>query len=394
MRGKMPYALTDSGREATATDSTSLASSHHSSNATCSTCTDSSDMNQSCSMPMPSSMALKVPNARQTARKQKYQRAQTSSNVYVMPPPVIRAGLARSRGGTGSVSSGGWVSVGDLTAYNGDDVGTRCYQNLRKASSLEDSLDETQPRERSVRNQTQGYANTTPARPRFIFSRYNPQFRTLPAGRILPHSKFKDTKDDLPPLDLPIRKSFRTLQNFRRTAEGLDSRSEMREKQAPQQSAWNTMPFASVPIYSQAMTQQSAYSLALSSAAPSDIFRIPGDLSQELYGGEWRLVHPASEETQVMTNPSAFEHRMERDVAAVEQRWKDESDSVDELAGELVVASVALKRWYQAVTIARTLGLILPLYQGLLEHLDPVILSKLLFKVSEGRLSCHLEPRK
>ena len=374
-RAEMCGECTDSGREAT--DSASLTSSQQSSatSAGCSACTDTSGATQSDTS---YGDHLKVPNVRRSAA-----------------PERTEMDSLESRAGDVEYHSAGWGSAEHLATEQ--DVQRGAYP-VRKTSSMDDLLDSSERPVRGIlRKRLSDRRRYTPSRPKFIFSRYNPQFRTLPAPRR------GQQQPCWPPSDLPVQKSFLSLQKFRRRPE----RGRARESRAaPRPTA------ADIAVLRHDLLEEARSLGYLSAAELGDVRYFSHTEIDAQYLSE-SSAEGAKELSRLKDVPP--EHRaarQQRQLAAmlrdsipkaslpppVRQRsppagrvpgWRGrvpeptpDEGLLEELVGELVNTPPTLKRWYQAVTAARGLGLILPLYRGLHDRLDPVTLAKLLFKVS------------
>ena len=386
---------TDSGREAT--DSASLTSSQqsHTSSGACSSCTDTSGAPQS-----EGSLqgALKIPNTRRSGSPRSHV-GDTQTDYAERPQGHSRV----------------WGSVEHLES----DESIRHAQPIRKTSSMDDLLDTPERPIRGIlRRRLSARHRFTPSHPRFVLSRYNPQFRTLPVPRR------GQQPACWPPADLPVQKSFLSLQKFRRRP----ARRENERRDARRPSA------ADIAVLRYDLTEESRSLGYLSATELGDVryfsrlevkeaqylsgtevedrrklsrpeppehraarqqrqhaAALRDDIRQSASSAAWRpsAVAPASPSLRPASASEAQEAELleSREAELLEAREAEllearEAELLEALVTELVNMPPTLKRWYQAVSAAGRLGLILPLYRGLSDRLDPVTLAKLLFKVS------------
>ena len=383
----------DSGRELTDSISQTSSQQSHASNGAGSTCTDSSDALQSDASRQG---ALKIASTR---------RALTGDQS-----------LSDSLGGYGGRllgHVGGWGSAEHLET----DVSVQQVQPVRRTSSVNDLLDTTERPVRGIlRKRLPDRYMYAPTRPRFVFSRYNPQFRTLPVPR-------RGQQSCWPPPELPVQKSFLSLQKFRRRSvrrehikEGRDTRRPVGEDlaalrqnledEARSLSYLSATELGDVRYFSRLEINDAQYFSGIEAADKKNLYRpdhVPSDNPSAKQQGRqitslreyirrsdtsvaWRDIStptggPAATSRQSVSAPSAREGQLLQGLRGPAAR---EEQLLERLIDELVNTPPTLKRWYQAISEARNLGLILPLYRGLHDRLDPVTLAKLLFKVSHG----------
>ncbi|XP_043245681.1 unconventional myosin-XV-like isoform X2 [Amphibalanus amphitrite] len=368
---------TDSGREAT--DSASLTSSQPSNvSSGCSACTDTSAVPRS---EASSHSALKVPNAR---RRPAADRQRSDS---------LEGHRRLQR------HSGVWGSAEHLASEEDNQHDLQHVHPVRKTSSVDDLLETSDRPVRGIlRRRGPDRYGGTPSRPRFVFSRYNPQFRTLPTPR-------RGQQTCWPPADLPVQKSFLSLQKFRRRERGR-----ARESRAARPTA------ADIAVLRHDLLEEARSLGYLSATELGDVRYFSHKERSSAPGAGARLISESGADERTDGDlprlkdipPERRAVRQQRQLAAelcdVMRRptpplpaqqgssrapsWsvplpgvaEEEERQLETLLDELVNTPPSLKRWYQAVSAARRLGLILPLYRGLHDRLDPVTLAKLLFK--------------
>ena len=366
---------TDSGREAT--DSASLTSSHQSntSSGACSSCTDTSGAPRG---ETSAQVALKIPNARRDGITQRHFRDS--------PGALDRGMQGHSRG---------WGSVEHLES----DEDTRHVQPIRETSSVDDLLDAAERPIRGIlRRHLPERSRYASSRPRFVFSRYNPQFRTLPAPRR------GQERPCLPPPGLPLQKSFLSLQKFRRRPERdwgkerWDARqpktadlAELRYDLAEESRSIGYLSATEVEdvrYFSRLEIRDAQCRSGTEAEQRTDPSRPDYAASDHHARSQQRpvtaplcidLCHQTPSAADQQSSPAACTTDSESQHSTLE-----EEELMNRLVSELVNTPPTLRRWYQAVSASRSLGLLLPLYRGLLDRLDPVSLAKLLLKVSGG----------
>ena len=384
--------LVDSGREGT--DSSSLGSS-----VACSSCTDSSGVHV-CHLTSGHGAggdvaALKVPNTRQTHRKKGLEASEKTASSVISPVPAKTTTTAK-RPPARTLGQFGRRSTREVCRSTENLPLQAASQTLSRVRSVDSGLDAVEKPVRGIlRKRTEAIENVL-TKPSFVFSRYNPQCRTLPTERfsLRPSSQLPDHR-------LHVRKSFSTLQNFQ-------------TRRPPRRTVgWSAgHPAGQTPSDAPRRGSPGSSSArgSLGSSATRRSLRLTEDGGGARLRSDWiappssRPAEPASPTTSTTSfSSSASSSRsgepderstgVERRRAARGGRTRRspprqagslepvlEEDVVDDLTN----TPLTLTRWYQAVAAARTLGVVLPLYTGLQEQLDPVTLNRLIFQVGDG----------